>query len=294
MRFRDPATGRDLHSYDEEAEGRQAEAEGRRAEAEGRRAEAEGRRAEGGGPAGRRSSRRRRRGSRHRRRSSRHRRRSAATPACRPIAEPPVVGPPTGFRLSAAVDGAVAEVDRHLSDRTAARGHRTTAGPRAAPAHTRPAPAASGCRSNQSFSDVSRAAARCVAASAIPPRAKPAPSSATTRRPRRAAGDGDEGHHPDHGQRRLQAARGAAAARRRPRHRRGAAPPPPMREPSRPMSLARTMTAGSPLDGAPSGVPPRRRGRRRRPSAPMGATGWRGTCIASRTTVPWGGARSLW
>ena len=45
MRFRDPATGRDLNSYDEEAEGRRAEAEGRRAEAEGRRAEAEGRRA---------------------------------------------------------------------------------------------------------------------------------------------------------------------------------------------------------------------------------------------------------
>ena len=44
MRFRDPATGRDLTSYDEEAEARRAEAEARRAEAEGRRAEAEGRR----------------------------------------------------------------------------------------------------------------------------------------------------------------------------------------------------------------------------------------------------------
>ena len=45
MRFRDPATGRDLLSHDEEAEGRRAEAEGRRVEAEGRRVEAEARRA---------------------------------------------------------------------------------------------------------------------------------------------------------------------------------------------------------------------------------------------------------
>ena len=46
MRFRDPATGDDLRSHAEEAEGRLAEVEGRLAEAEGRRAEAEGRRAE--------------------------------------------------------------------------------------------------------------------------------------------------------------------------------------------------------------------------------------------------------
>ncbi len=46
MRFRDPATGDELRSHDEEAEGRLAEAEGRRAEAERRQAEAEGRRAE--------------------------------------------------------------------------------------------------------------------------------------------------------------------------------------------------------------------------------------------------------
>ncbi len=46
MRFRDPATGDDLRSHAEEAEGRLAEAEGRLAEAEARRAEAEGRRAE--------------------------------------------------------------------------------------------------------------------------------------------------------------------------------------------------------------------------------------------------------
>ena len=60
LRFRDPATGRDLRSHEEEAEGRRAaearadeEAEGRRAEAKARRAaearadeEAEGRRAE--------------------------------------------------------------------------------------------------------------------------------------------------------------------------------------------------------------------------------------------------------
>ena len=38
MRFRDPATGGDLHSHDEEAEGRLAEAEGRLAEAAARRA----------------------------------------------------------------------------------------------------------------------------------------------------------------------------------------------------------------------------------------------------------------
>lgn len=31
MRFRDPATGRDLNNYDEEAESRRAVAEGRRA-----------------------------------------------------------------------------------------------------------------------------------------------------------------------------------------------------------------------------------------------------------------------
>ena len=42
MRFRDPATGRDLYSYDEEAEGRRAEAEGRQA-AEARAAAAEAR-----------------------------------------------------------------------------------------------------------------------------------------------------------------------------------------------------------------------------------------------------------
>ena len=46
MRFRDPATGCDLLSHDEEAEARQAEAEARRTEAEARRAEAEARRAE--------------------------------------------------------------------------------------------------------------------------------------------------------------------------------------------------------------------------------------------------------
>ena len=45
MRFRDPTTGNDLRSHDEEAEGRLAEAAGRRAEAAGRRAEAAGRRA---------------------------------------------------------------------------------------------------------------------------------------------------------------------------------------------------------------------------------------------------------
>ena len=45
MRFRDPATGDDLRSHTEEAEGRLAEAEGRRAEAEGRRAEAAARQA---------------------------------------------------------------------------------------------------------------------------------------------------------------------------------------------------------------------------------------------------------
>jgi len=45
MRFRDPATGRDLLSHDEEAEARRMEAEARRAEAEARRMEAEARRA---------------------------------------------------------------------------------------------------------------------------------------------------------------------------------------------------------------------------------------------------------
>ncbi len=45
MRFRDPATGDDLRSHAEEAEGRLAEAEGRLAEAEGRRAEAAARQA---------------------------------------------------------------------------------------------------------------------------------------------------------------------------------------------------------------------------------------------------------
>ena len=45
MRFRDPATGAELRSHDEEAEGRLAEAAGRRAEAEGRLAEAARRRA---------------------------------------------------------------------------------------------------------------------------------------------------------------------------------------------------------------------------------------------------------
>ena len=44
MRFRDPATGGELRSHDEEAEGRLLEAEGRRAEAEGRRVEAVARR----------------------------------------------------------------------------------------------------------------------------------------------------------------------------------------------------------------------------------------------------------
>ena len=44
MRFRDPTTGDELRSHDEEAEGRLAEAEGRRAEAEGRQAEAVARR----------------------------------------------------------------------------------------------------------------------------------------------------------------------------------------------------------------------------------------------------------
>ena len=45
MRFRDPATGCDLLSHDEEAEAHQAEAEARRAEVEAHRAEAEARRA---------------------------------------------------------------------------------------------------------------------------------------------------------------------------------------------------------------------------------------------------------
>ena len=45
MRFRDPATGCDLLSHDEEAEARRTEVEARRAEAEARRAEAEARRA---------------------------------------------------------------------------------------------------------------------------------------------------------------------------------------------------------------------------------------------------------
>ena len=42
MRFRDPATGRDLTSYDEEAEGRRS-AEARAADAEARAADAEAR-----------------------------------------------------------------------------------------------------------------------------------------------------------------------------------------------------------------------------------------------------------
>ena len=46
LRFRDPTTGCDLNSYDEEAEARQAEAEARQAEAEARQAEAEARQAE--------------------------------------------------------------------------------------------------------------------------------------------------------------------------------------------------------------------------------------------------------
>ena len=45
MRFRDPATGDELRSHDEEAEGRLAEVRRREAEAEGRRAEAVARRA---------------------------------------------------------------------------------------------------------------------------------------------------------------------------------------------------------------------------------------------------------
>ena len=46
MRFRDPATGDDLRSHDEEADGRLAEAAARQAEAAARQAEAEGRLAE--------------------------------------------------------------------------------------------------------------------------------------------------------------------------------------------------------------------------------------------------------
>ena len=46
MRFRDPATGDDLRSHDEEAEGRLAEAAARQAEAEGRLAETAARQAE--------------------------------------------------------------------------------------------------------------------------------------------------------------------------------------------------------------------------------------------------------
>ncbi len=45
LRFRDPATGGDLRSHDEEAEGRRAAEEHRRAAEEGRRAAEEGRRA---------------------------------------------------------------------------------------------------------------------------------------------------------------------------------------------------------------------------------------------------------
>ena len=49
MRFRDPATGDDLRSHDEEAEGRLLEAEGRLREAEGRLKEAAARRREAEG-----------------------------------------------------------------------------------------------------------------------------------------------------------------------------------------------------------------------------------------------------